>query len=419
MCELWGVVPTLYSYARTDFFSGGAAPWDDGYVYALLGGWYNNARNITVFKCSNDLSSCSQVATGPSVEDFYCCFPRGSMIWFSGMNSSSGGIIGYYDPAANTFTYKYSGDTAYKKYLMIWAYNSEYGKWFISGVGDSGHRAYITTDPLDFTKYVNVYGASLECMYSVGRRYVVRTCQDTSYRIYVYLDQLSDDWSTYTTGSLIYQSSAAGPSGWRKYISCGICGGKVWITDAQYDSTTNTVSFTIYSAPLDNPSSLTSVLTTPGFTAQGETQGHVACIGNKYVMVAVCQSGTDGMLYILDANGNVVWSTSHKYHSEFMNITLGNLIGLPVQNSMATGIEARVILLDETNPYLNVSVSGYAIRVSGAYPNSTVYACRIRSADGQKYSMYQSFDKCISATADASGNATITVDETGKWIVVS
>jgi len=415
-------MPTLYKYARTDFFSGGAAPWTDGYVYVLLGGWYNNPKSVTVFRCSSDLTSCTQINTGPTVEDFYCCFPQGNKIWFSGMHSTNGGLVGYYDPVAGTFTYKYSGDTTYMKYLMIWGYNNGYGKWFISGVGNTGHRAYVTTDPLNFSTYNTVYdstGTYPECKYSVGRKYVVRTCGDTSYKIYTYLDQLSDDWSTYTQGSLIYSTPTAGPSGWRKYITCGICGGKVWIVDASYDSTANTVSYTISYAPLSNPTSRTVAFTTPGFAVGRETHAHVACIGNKYVIINTVNSGADGMLYILDINGNIVWNTSQKYHSEFMNISLGNLIGLLTENANADGIEARVVKLDEANPYLNVAVSGYTINVSGAYPNSTVYACRVHGVDGQKYSQYQSFDKCVSATADANGNATITVDESGKWIIVS
>jgi len=412
----------LYSYRRTDFFSGGAAPHTDGYVYVLLGGWYNNPRSITVFRCSSNLSSCTQIATGPSVEDFYCCFPQGGKIWFSGMRSTNGGIIGYYDIGTNTFTHRYSGDTSIRKYLMIWGYNNEINKWFISGLGDINQQVYVTTNPLDFNTYRTIYTrgtAFFECKWSVGRRYVVRTCSDRSYRIYVYLDQLSDDWSTYTQGSLIYQTSTSGPSGWVKYISNGICGGKVWIIDASYDSGSNTVSYTISYAPLNNPTSRTVVFTTPGFTTGRETQAHVACIGNKYVMINTVNSGTDGRLYILNTNGNIVWSISQKYHSEFINTMLGNLIGLPTQNANANDIEARVVMLDENNPYLNVSVSGYTINVSNAYPNSTVYACRVGGVDGQKYSMYQSFDKCISATADSSGRATITVDEPGKWIIVS
>jgi len=415
-------MPTLYTYARTDFYSGGTAPWTDGYVYVLLGGWYNNPRSVTVFRCSSDLTSCTQVATGPSVEDFYCCFPQGGKIWFSGMHSTNGGLIGYYDPVAGTFTYQYSGDTAYRKYLMIWAYNNEYGKWFISGIGSTDQQVYITTNPLDFTKYQAVYtrgSTYFECKWSVGRGYVVRTCSDQSYKIYVYLDQLSGDWSTYTQGSLIYQSPASGPSGWIKYITNGICGGKVWIVDASYDSAANTISYTISYAPLSNPTSRTVAFTTPGFALGRETQAHVACIGNKYVMINTVNSGGDGMLYILDINGNVIWNTSQKYHSEFMNIALGNVIGLNTQNAAANDIEGRIIKLDETNPYLNVTTSGYTINVSGAYANSTVYACRVHSVDGQKCSQYQSFDKCVSAIADASGNATITVDEAGKWIIVS
>lgn len=415
-------MPTLYRFAQSNFFSGGVAPHTNGYVYALFGGWYNAPRNVTVFMCSSDLSSCTQVATGPSVEDFYCCFPQGGKIWFSGMHSTNGGLIGYYDPVANTFTYGYSGNTAYRKYLMIWTYNNNINKWFISGLGNTDQQVYVTTNPLDFDTYQAIFtrGTSyFECKWSVGRRYVVRTCSDTSYKIYVYLDQLSDDWSTYTPGSLIYQSTTSGPTSWVKYITNGICGGKIWIIDASYDSATNTVSYTISYAPLSNPTSRTVAFTTPGFSTGRETQAHVACIGNKYVMINTVNSGTDGMLYILDINGNIIWNTNQKYHSEFMNTGLGNLVGLLTENASATDIEARMVKLDEDNPYLNVTVSGYTINVSNAYPNSTVYACRVHSVDEQRYSQYQSFDKCISATADTSGSATITVDEAGKWIIVS
>jgi hypothetical protein len=416
----------VYSGFFPNFYSGGSAPHTDGYVYVLVGGWDGIKKYVSVYMCViSDIFNCYlAVLTGPQMETLYCCFPYGGRIWFSGMDSINGGVVGYYDPANFKFSYDASRDTSYRKRLMILAYNDRYGKWFISGVGDKGHRAFITTNPFAFSEYKVVYdstGTYPECKYSVGSRYVVRTCQDSSYRIYVYLDQLSDDWSTYTQGPLIYSTPEAGPSGWRKHITCGICGGKVWIVDAAYNSSTETTSFTIYYAPLSSPTSRTKVLTTPGFYGKGETHAHVACIGNKYVMINTVISGADGRLYILDTEGNVVWNTEFIYHSEFMNISLGNLIGLSVQNANteSEGIDGIVLRLDEGNPYLTASVSGYTINVSNAYPNSTVYACKVHSADGRRYSQYQSFDKCISATADANGRATIVVDEPGKWIVVS
>ena len=411
-------MPTLYTYARTDFYSGGTAPWTDGYVYVLLGGWYNNPRSVTVFRCSSDLTSCTQVATGPSVEDFYCCFPQGGKIWFSGLHGTNGGLVGYYDPVANTFTYKYSGDTAYLKYLTIRAYNNAYNKWILTALGNSGGGVYVTTDPLDFTKYAVLLSQTMVNV-TVGRGYVVRVYPDTNYKIYVYLDQISDDWSTYTQGSLIYQSSNSGPSGWMKYMEATICGGKIWVGDAVYDSTGNVIIYTVYYAPLSNPTSWTATFSTPGLSVGKETHANMSCIGNKYVMASLVNSGSSGRIYILDTNGNVIWYTDEIYHNEFMSFNLGNMIGISAQNAAANGIEAHVLKLDEANPYLNVTTSGYTINVSGAYANSTVYACKVHSVDGQKYSQYQSFDKCVSATADANGNATITVDEAGKWIIVS
>jgi hypothetical protein len=358
------------------------------------------------------------VATGPSVEDFYCCFPQGGKIWFSGLHSTNGGLVGYYDPVNNSFTYQYSGNVSYFRYLTIRAYNNEYNKWLLTALGNSGGGVYVTTNPFDFTQYRLLLSQPMVNV-AVGRNYVVRLYPDNNYKIYVYLDQISSDWSTYTQGSLIYQSSNSGPSGWMKYMEASICGGKIWVADAVYNSSINAAVYTVYYAPLDNPTSWTSVLTTPGFGGGRETHGNVSCIADKYVLVSTVGSGGSGRIYILDTNGNVIWYVNEIYHNEFMSVNLGNLIGLSTQNAAVSGIEAQVLKLDEDNPYLNVTVSGYTINVSNAYPNSTVYACRVHSVDGQRYSQYQSFDKCISATANASGSATITVDEAGKWIIVS
>jgi len=402
----------------------------DGSVYVILGGWHTLPRNIVVRKCNSTLSTCSDVLTGgPAVEDFYCCFPQGGKLWFSGKHGTNGGIVGYYDPSANTITHMYTGDTAYQKYVMLIAYNNKYGKWLFYSVGDSGWKLYTATNPLDkstwtdvTTQITSVVQTGLkEVKPTISRNTAVMTALYPNLIIRVYLFDVSEDWSTFSNGRLVYQTPQAGPNNWISYVSGVMCGRYLWVGDARVDNASSPTTIYMDLVKVDpSTGNYTVVDTVSGPVAGSETQPHVFCLFEKYVMFAAVQSSAWGKINIYDLNGNLLWSTDYSRHVEFINTHYGNMFGVPGQAASANGVEVGVIRFDETSPFLNVSVSGTTISVSGAYPNSTVRACRAHSYYGDQISILsQYFDKCVSATADANGNATITVDETGGWIIVS
>ncbi len=415
-------MPSSLKYTASGFNSGGVVRIGN-YVYVVAGGWYAKPATLTIYRCNPDFTGCTQVYTGPSVEDTYTAATPDGKVWFSGMNSSNGAAVGYYDPSTGTGTYKYSGDVGYKKYLMLEYYYN--GQWLIQATGNSGFSIFKATNPLDFTTYTSVLDPTSAFGYSAETKFTVVDDLDsiliaTGAPNYIArLWKCSFDKSTFSISGCtkIYESpSTYAQTNWTKYFHATVCGGKIFMPDTYYDGTN--INHELYASSVDTIS-FTKIATGSATPARGETQSHVFCIGNKYVLWAYCSSGASGYVEIRDLNGNLLYQVTDPYHIEYIPYMLDNELYLPGQNASASGtVDFLKIVLDETNPVLNVSVSGSTINVSGAYPNQLVCACKFRN----NYLRLLNFPvggKCVCTTADANGNASITVPSADRYLVVA
>lgn len=423
-------MPSLVTRRFDNFFSGGAVPWPNGYVYVVVGGWYANERTLTVYRCSQDLSSCTQVATGPSIEDTYCCTPQDGKLWFGGMHRTNGGIIGYYDPSTNSIDYvSFPEDLQYRKYLTPVAYNNVSRKWFIGGAGNGGGSVYIVDNPLNKTTWVNVSSQYFEGSDEIyifpvlGSRKVLFQMSVVNFRTRVYIADISSDWTTISNKQVVFERSTPGPTGWMSYQTSTMCGDYIFVADMYYDSEAGAGVNRLLRVNKNNFSDVSEVYRLTGSCTGCEGHNHVSSILDKYVLLSAGGTPAFGKLVLFDTTGNQLWETDFRFHVELNNVHYGNKFGIHAENpnpSSVPYIDVGYIQLDESDPFLNVSVSGYTINVSNAYPNSVVKACKAHSRYGNAINLLgQMFDKCITATADSSGRATITVDEPGDWIVIS
>jgi hypothetical protein len=414
-------MPSSLKYTATGFNSGGVVRIGN-YVYVVAGGWYGRPVTLTIYRCNPDFTGCTQVYTGPSVEDTYIAPTPDGKVWFSGMNSTNGAAVGYYDPSTGTGTYRYSGDVRYKKYIaLIYSYG---GKWLGTGYGNSGGSVFVINNPLDFSSYNRIMDTNT----ALGVPWVKVVVVDDIDSVLItsgapnYIARLwkcSFDKSTFSISGCtkIYESpSTYSVNNWTKYIHATVCGGKIFMPDMYYDGTY--LNHELYVSSIDTIS-FTKIATGSKTPPYSESHGHVFCIGNKYVLWGYCGSGNGGYVEIRDLNGNLLYQVSDPYHIEYIPYMLNNEIYLAGQNASATDtVDFLKIVLDEANPVLNVSVSGSTINVSGAYPNQLVCACKFRN----NYLRLLNFPvggKCVCTTADANGNASITVPSADRYLVVA
>lgn len=427
-------MPSVLRYVASGFDSGGMVRVGN-FIYIVKGGFFPKTRTLTVTRCNLDLTGCTDVYTGDKVADTYIGPVVDGKIYFSGLNHINGSLVGYFDTNTNTGTYIYTGDKEYRYMWVIIKYY--YNGQFLIHHGPRDSSIVKTTNPLDPSTYQKILSGSDLIDTSSGSLYsgpffsVIDDIEKVLINVLTNIINVficDFDKNTFNISNCTKIFSP--PSNYTASILSAfahstVCGGYIFSPIYRYDRATNMVYFELYRSPI-SPISFTKIAERGPLPRRGEitsyvveTHSHVFCLGNKYVLWGYCNSGIAGNVEILDLNGNTLYSVNMPYHIASIPYLYGNEVYIPGGNSQATGtVDFLKITLDEKSPFLNVTVSGRTINVSGAYPNRPVLLCKQRNTYGDLIHMPQG-GQCISTTADANGNASFTVSTPDRYVVIA